>query len=494
MSTGVTHGADTDRLRAVAQDLSGSARTLLQVQHAGASSMGVLVEAWAGADTEVFAADWQRSEPLLAAAAERLSTLARLLVEQAEEQDRASGGGSPGASAPGPKDARDVVDAIRDVLPPTGGRPDGWFPDLRAAGPEFGVPGSGLNYVVDKATDWANKKYVEDIRDKPFSTAPVIEWGLREGSEKLKDASNKFREDHPWDVRPFVVDVVADELETYADIVHDPKGWWDNDATTWDKVGIGISLIPLGVLGKVAVKSTKEAFDAAAKGLKRADDAKPHVPHGPKKSHPDPGSDAHDSGNPNKGGGDDGYHGKHVRPDTVPDAPRTSLPPGQHVDLDDLPPYHREDPIPSRGREGDVYDPDFDRYAGMSKQEFYDKWYDPEAKNWRYPSKENGAPYDDGFAEPPRPNNIRVGAVIDRLGQEERGFFAAPDGTAFNQRALPPSDVAREYHRYRVVKPLPESVTEGRIQPWFDQPGGAVQYKFDNDIDYYLEHGYLERI
>ena len=61
--------------------------------------------------------------------------------------------------------------------------------------------------------------------------------------------------------------------------------------------------------------------------------------------------------------------------------------------------------------------------------------------------------------------------------------------------SLPPSDVGREYHRYRVVKPLPDSVTEGRIQPWFEQPGGAMQYKFgEHDIRWYVKNGYLEEL
>ncbi|WP_084360250.1 glycohydrolase toxin TNT-related protein [Janibacter anophelis] len=40
-------------------------------------------------------------------------------------------------------------------------------------------------------------------------------------------------------------------------------------------------------------------------------------------------------------------------------------------------------------------------------------------------------------------------------------------------------------------KPLPESVTEGRIQPWFEQPGGALQYKFGKDIDSSVKNEWL---
>lgn len=167
---------------------------------------------------------------------------------------------------------------------------------------------------------------------------------------------------------------------------------------------------------------------------------------------------------------------------------------GTHVNLDELPPWHSVDPVPTSGVEARIYDPDFDRWAGKGQQQFYDEWYDAEAGTWKYPSKENGAKYDDGFAEPPRPNTLKVGDTIDRLGGARGGNFAAPDGTPFGERALPPSDVAREYHQYRLLKPLPDSVTEGKIQGWFDQPGGGIQYKFDKDIKWYIDNDYLAEV
>lgn len=528
MGTQVTNGADTDRLRQVAEGLSVSARRVLEVEQEGATSIGTLIESWAGPDTQVFAADWQSAGPQLVAAAELLSALARQLVEQAEQQDDGSDGsgrgGGPVPSTPGSrtgdpmKDLAGLVPRLFDVKNGDGR----YLPDMTAAaGPRFGPQDPAFRYLFDRGTDWANDVYTDHVRDR--TDIPKYEWALKESSDWLRDVKDEYLKKKtnpfPFDGPSILLDVVADTLEDYGKILHDPKGWWDNDATTWDKVSIGISLVPyLGVLGKVAVKTTKEAFDVVAKGFKHADDVK--TPHAPKKSTVDPGSgpDAHDTGNPNKGSGVDGhgpksdhdgsrqdghdsgnpnrddgpYHGKHIRPDPVPNAPATSLPPGQHVDFDRLPDYHvKDEPLPTQGPEGRVYDPDFDRYAGMTKQEFYDKWYDPETKNWRYPSKENGAPYDEGFAEPPRVNTLQKDQVIDRLGTDD-GNFAAPIGTSFDQRALPSSDIGREYHRYRVLKPLPETVTEGRIQPWFDQPGGAMQYKFDRDIKWYVDNEYLE--
>ena len=51
-----------------------------------------------------------------------------------------------------------------------------------------------------------------------------------------------------------------------------------------------------------------------------------------------------------------------------------------------------------------------------------------------------------------------------------------------------------DYTRYEVLKPLPESVTEGKIAPWFEQPGGGIQYKFDQPMSWYVRNGYLGEI
>jgi len=47
---------------------------------------------------------------------------------------------------------------------------------------------------------------------------------------------------------------------------------------------------------------------------------------------------------------------------------------------------------------------------------------------------------------------------------------------------------------YRVLKPLPTEVLEGKAAPWFDQPGGAIQYDFPGGIGGYVDAGYLEVI
>lgn len=444
----VTHGADTRRLRAIAEDLQALGGRVGQLEAEGTAQLGVLTEAWSGEDCATFEGDWQDGSTRLVQVEQRLRAYAKVLAEQAEQQETASGNTTGGGST-GP-------------APRTGEKPGpkGLPKQLRDLGDLFSTPdrpGLAANWTsphwrwavrkgVDEGTDWANDLYTDHVRGTPLAPGlPFVEKGLKESSDWVRDLREQRKKTNPSpvDAPGIFLDIVADELDTYGKILEDPKGWWDNDASTWDKIGLGVSLIPVvGVPAKIATKTTKEVADVATDVARHGDDVA-------------------------KG--------------------------GKHVDVDSLPDYHEPKSIPRDGPEGKIYDPDFDRYAGKSRQEFYDEWYDEKAGNWKYPSTENGAKYDDGFAEPPRPNSLKVGDTIDRLGRED-GKFAAPDGTPFPERALPPSDVGREYHQYKVLKPLPDSVTEGKTAGWFDQPGGGTQYKFDKDIQWYIDNKYLGRV
>ncbi len=60
------------------------------------------------------------------------------------------------------------------------------------------------------------------------------------------------------------------------------------------------------------------------------------------------------------------------------------------------------------------------------------------------------------------------------------GTFLAPAGTPYRQIAIPPSnldtfssDFPFNYHLYVVCKDFQSE--EGRIAPWFQQPGGGIQ-------------------
>ncbi|MBZ5739800.1 TNT domain-containing protein [Nocardioides mangrovi] len=156
------------------------------------------------------------------------------------------------------------------------------------------------------------------------------------------------------------------------------------------------------------------------------------------------------------------------------------------VDLETLPAWALEEAtIPgTRAFEGFT---DADRYGGLTKQEFFDKYWDAEKGGWRYPEN-------DGFLGDPSPNSLQVGQRVDRFGPNDGGFYASPAGESYGSRAIPPSSIGRDYHEFEVLKPLPGSVKQGEIAPWFEQPGGGTQYLFDHDIDWYISNGYLKEL
>lgn len=277
----VTHGADTRRLRAIAEDLQALGGRVGQLEAEGTAQLGVLVEAWSGDDCTTFEGDWQEGSTRLAQVEQRLRAYAKVLAEQAEEQEIASGnaagGGSTGPAPrtgekPGPKGLPKQLRGLGDLFS-TPDRPDlaaNWTsPHWRWA----------VRKGVDEATDWANDLYTDHVRGTPLAPGlPFVEKGLKESSDWVRDLREQRKETNPSpvDAPGIFLDIVADELDTYGKILEDPKGWWDNDASTWDKIGLGVSLIPVvGVPAKIATKTTKEVADVARHG----DDVKmPHIP------------------------------------------------------------------------------------------------------------------------------------------------------------------------------------------------------------------------
>ncbi len=160
------------------------------------------------------------------------------------------------------------------------------------------------------------------------------------------------------------------------------------------------------------------------------------------------------------------------------------------VDLDDVPEWTHGRDIDPGAPGADLYPDGYDRYGGLGEQGFYDRYWNGDG--WDYPTAADG--HADGFLHGQSgPSSLQPGDVIDRYGDRD-GRFASPAGTPFEQRALPPSSVGTGYTQFEVVKPLPESVIEGPIAPWFEQPGGGVQYVFEHPLGWYVEEGYLVRI
>jgi Tuberculosis necrotizing toxin len=99
----------------------------------------------------------------------------------------------------------------------------------------------------------------------------------------------------------------------------------------------------------------------------------------------------------------------------------------------------------------------------------------------RWPGRE-------GFARRPLPVVLPAGMLIDRFGSENGNFFS-PKGASFGGRALPYVCATRPYATYEVLRPV--LAWTGTAAPWFDEPGGATQFKTDATAAWLVADGTL---
>ena len=81
--------------------------------------------------------------------------------------------------------------------------------------------------------------------------------------------------------------------------------------------------------------------------------------------------------------------------------------------------------------------------------------------------------------------------LIDRYG-EGTGYYTSPFGTPYSERSLAPNTDKRPYTVYEVVKPI--QVEGGKIAPWFDEPGGGIQYIMPESLDQLVKEGILKEV
>lgn len=120
---------------------------------------------------------------------------------------------------------------------------------------------------------------------------------------------------------------------------------------------------------------------------------------------------------------------------------------------------------------------------------------------------QNGDPNIDGFLNGKyEDTKLRPGEQIDRYGGNNGTFFG-DEGTTIPEKAMAPNSDFSKYNKYVVAREMP--VRKGKIAPWFDQPGGGIQYQIDpgfvssiksklrpkeDFIDGLVRMGYLDRI
>ncbi|MFU2164970.1 TNT domain-containing protein, partial [Streptococcus pluranimalium] len=114
--------------------------------------------------------------------------------------------------------------------------------------------------------------------------------------------------------------------------------------------------------------------------------------------------------------------------------------------------------------------------------------------NPKYYNQSTGAihwPDGDGFASIPKDMILKPSTRIDRFGSDY-GTFTSPEGTPYAQRAVAPGTDSRPYSVFEVLEPL--TVKGGEIAPWFDEPGGGMQYMLPDTVDELLDQKILRRI
>lgn len=147
------------------------------------------------------------------------------------------------------------------------------------------------------------------------------------------------------------------------------------------------------------------------------------------------------------------------------------------------------------------------RYGGLTPEQFLAEYRS--ATGWIFPP-------DDGFARNSQGQLLRFRLTlfptqyIDRFGNEF-GRFLGAGGTWFIERSLPPDSLNTpaddpahvcNYHLYRVLKSF--DVDGGPAAPWFEQPGGGLQYAINPAylpagatapfIPWLVDHGFLKRV
>jgi hypothetical protein len=87
---------------------------------------------------------------------------------------------------------------------------------------------------------------------------------------------------------------------------------------------------------------------------------------------------------------------------------------------------------------------------------------------------------------------LMPGQTIDRYGGSGVSRFFSPQGTADWARSLPPGTTVQPLRTFEVVKPF--EVQSGTVAPWFNQPGGGLQYRSPVQLEILLKRGIIKEV
>ena len=154
-----------------------------------------------------------------------------------------------------------------------------------------------------------------------------------------------------------------------------------------------------------------------------------------------------------------------------------------------------------------VYDVQKERniaYDAHSMRLFADEWSDAASRSAFFGFSEFLAaksevtaltkfyPENAGFAGATERTFLMPGQTIDRYGGSGVSRFFSPQGTADWRRSLPPGTTGQPLRTFEVVKPF--EVESGTIAPWFNQPGGGLQYRSPVQLEILLKRGIIKEV
>ncbi|MGW4696120.1 glycohydrolase toxin TNT-related protein [Kitasatospora cineracea] len=134
---------------------------------------------------------------------------------------------------------------------------------------------------------------------------------------------------------------------------------------------------------------------------------------------------------------------------------------------------------------------DWKRFGNMPREEFVNKYWNPRAyldnitnewkAGWNYPGDNYAI---EGTRKMLSAGSIKAGTVWDRFG-ESNGKWLSPaaENASFASRSIPPDSLGQPYLRYKWAKDYDEgagAIEESKAARWFEQPGGATQYRLMN--------------
>ena len=101
-------------------------------------------------------------------------------------------------------------------------------------------------------------------------------------------------------------------------------------------------------------------------------------------------------------------------------------------------------------------------------------------------------PPNQGFVGEPAPASLVPRSIVDRSGGTG-GSYLSPQGTPAWARSLPFGAETKTLNSFEVLKPI--DVTAGPAAPWFNQPGGGIQYDLGtNTVQDLIDSGHLRQI